>query len=486
MIKMNALFDLKNQNMKLHISIFDTHARLWMSACLLVTDVFSIFAAFLVAVQFRGLNGLMANTDYKELFVLLVFIVSTLFYRKGLYPAVGFHYVDELRQIFSSTALAYLMLIAITFLLQTSLIYSRFVLIVAGGLSSVLIPVSRYLIRRLMIRCGLWGEPSLIIGDPRAAQPLLEYFLVNLQVGIRPVAVLRDEPLAAAQGDFLSLTQPISRIKLQERQLSVMTALVLMEDIGDAHRLAEKYRPLFRRVILIKDQADNFALTNLETLDFLNIIGLQVKNDLLSRSAQTAKRIMDILGALLGLLVFAPLMGLSALFIKLDSRGPLIYRQPRVGKNGVVFRLLKFRSMHYNADQLFLEALEKDLPLWNEWKKYQKLKNDPRVTRVGRFLRKFSIDELPQLWNVLIGEMSLVGPRPFMVDQSELYGKYITHYIRVLPGMTGLWQVSGRSETTFARRAALDREYIERWSLWLDIYIIFRTVKIVLFEKNAY
>lgn len=486
MLKMNAIFDLKNQNMKMYLSIFDSHARFWMSGCLLAMDIFSLFVAFLIAVQFRGISGLMTSMDYKELFVLLLLILSTLFYRKGLYPAVGFHYVDELRQIFSSIALAFLILISITFLLQTSLVYSRFVLILAGAFTTALIPISRYMVRRLMIRWGLWGEPALIIGDSCAAQPLLEYFLLNLQLGIRPVAVLGDEPLGVPEDGLSSLTQPINRIKLQERQLSVMTALVLMDDIGDAHRLAEKYRPLFRRVILIKDQADNFALTNLESLDFLNIIGLQVKNDLLSRSAQTAKRLMDILGSLFGLLVFAPLMGLSALFIKLESCGPVVYRQPRIGKNGVVFHLLKFRTMHYNADWLFLDALENDPSLKNEWMKYQKLKNDPRVTRVGRFLRKFSIDELPQLWNVLIGQMSLVGPRPFMVDQSEIYGKYITHYIRVLPGMTGLWQVSGRSETTFARRAALDREYIERWSLWLDIYIIFRTVKIVLFEKNAY
>lgn len=142
--------------------------------------------------------------------------------------------------------------------------------------------------------------------------------------------------------------------------------------------------------------------------------------------------------------------------------------------------------MHYNVGQIFIEALENDTNLKDEWNVYQKLKDDPRVTRVSRFLRKFSIDELPQLWNVLLGEMSLVGPRPFMTEQRALYGESIKYYIRVLPGMTGFWQVSGRNETTFARRAGLDREYIQRWSIWLDIYIIFKTFKIVFFEKKAY
>ncbi len=483
---MNKSNSADMENIRKRASFMDAYARLWMSAWLFAMDILSILTGFLIAIQIRGLYGLSENSHYKELLVLLVIILSALFYRKGLYPAVGFHYVDELRHIVSSTMLAHLIVITITFLLKTSLVYSRFILILAGAISTGLIPLSRYLIRRLMIHWKLWGEPALIIGDVQKGQPLFDYFLVNLQVGIRPIAILSSEPQAALNNEFLSQTQPLSRIRLLTRQLSIMTVLVLMDDIGDAHLLAEKYRLLFRRVILIKDQSDNFALTNLQTLDFLNVIGLEVKNDLLSRSSQIAKRTLDIFGSIFGLLFFAPLMGLAAALIKLDSPGPVIYRQQRVGKNGIVFQLLKFRTMHKNADQIFKHALEKNVQLRDEWLKYQKLKNDPRITRIGGFLRKFSIDELPQLWNVLIGSMSLVGPRPFMVDQSELYGEYMNRYILVLPGMTGLWQVSGRSETTFARRASLDREYIERWTLWLDIYIILKTIKIVLLEKNAY
>jgi Undecaprenyl-phosphate galactose phosphotransferase WbaP len=337
-----------------------------------------------------------------------------------------------------------------------------------------------------MIRWKLWGEAALIIGNPVKARPLMEYFMVNLHLGIRPVAVLTNKPITIANDFFACPLQPICAVKLYARQLSLNTALVLLDDLEDAHALADKYRFTFQRVILIKDQEYNFNLTGLETLDFLNLLGLQVKNDLLSSASQVTKRILDILGSFLGLLLCAPLLGLVALLIKLDSRGSILYRQPRVGKHGVIFPLLKFRTMHQNADQIFKEALENDPALQHEWAHYQKLKKDPRLTRVGGFLRKFSIDELPQLWNVFVGQMSLVGPRPFMVDQRKLYGKYIKQYIRVLPGMTGLWQVSGRSETTFVRRAALDREYIQRWSIWLDIYIIFKTVKIILFERNAY
>ncbi len=483
---MNTTFELKNEKIQSRRSVIDTYARLWMSACLFIVDVFSIFLAFLISVQIRGFHDLLTSVDYKELFALLVMTLSALFFHKGLYPAVGFHYVDELRHIVSSTTLAYLVLISVTFLLQTTLIYSRFVLMVAGLVSMGLISLNRYLIRRLMIRWKVWGEPALIIGDLRKGELFFNYFWLNLQLGIRPIAIVNGEQLIAQNSDLLLKKQPIGQINPFTRQLSSMTALVLMENIGDAHMLAEAYRPLFHRVILIKDQSDNYILTNLQMLDFLNVIGLQVKNDLLSVSSQIAKRIMDIFGALVGLLIFAPVMGLTYMLIKIISPGPVIYHQERIGKNGVVFRLLKFRTMYYNSTQILEETLERDTQLKDEWTKYQKLKNDPRITSIGRFLRRFSIDELPQLWNVLVGEMSLVGPRPIMVNQSDLYGEYLSRYILVQPGMTGLWQVSGRSETTFSRRASLDREYIERWALWLDVYIIFKTFKIVFFEKNAY
>lgn len=472
MIKENIIFDLKNENAGTRRWLIDTHARLWMSACLYATDLLAVYAAFLIASVFRGLPHLVTSASYKELFALLAIALPVLFYRAGLYPAVGMHYVDEFRHIVSATSLAYLILIGGTFFLQTTLVYSRLVFFLGGVLSIGLISLFRYLMRRQLIRWGLWGEPSLIIGDPHQARLLVKYFMVNLQFGIRPVAALSNKPPAVT--------------KAFARKFSIKTALVLMNDIEEAHLLVEKYRFIFRRVILIRDQQDNYALTGLQTLDFLNVLGLQVKNDLLSGSSQVIKRMLDMLGSFFGLLALAPLLGLVAILIKLDSRGAVFYRQARVGKDGVVFHLLKFRTMHDNAGQIFKEALENDLKLKYEWDTYQKLKNDPRITRVGGFIRKFSIDELPQLWNVLVGEMSLVGPRPFMEDQRKMYGIRIKTYVHVRPGMTGLWQVSGRNGTTFTRRAALDCEYIQRWSLWLDIYILFKTIKIVLFEKNVY
>ena len=142
--------------------------------------------------------------------------------------------------------------------------------------------------------------------------------------------------------------------------------------------------------------------------------------------------------------------------------------------------------MYQNADELLKEEMARDPAGKDEWERYQKLKNDPRITRAGRWLRRFSLDELPQLWNVLKGEMSLVGPRPIMVEQLGLYGGTIRDCFRVRPGITGLWQVSSRNQTTFGQRAELDMEYIQRWSAWLDIYIVLKTLKVVLRHEGAY
>jgi Undecaprenyl-phosphate galactose phosphotransferase WbaP len=215
-------------------------------------------------------------------------------------------------------------------------------------------------------------------------------------------------------------------------------------------------------------------------------MGFQVRHNLLNPWAMTLKRLIDFTVSGFCLLLLSPLLAFLSLLIHSDSPGGIFYRQPRLGKDGRVFQVLKFRTMYINGDQIFEDCLKSDKNLQAEWKKYQKLKSDPRITRVGAFIRKFSLDELPQLWNILKGEMSLVGPRPIMLNQREMYGLAFRDYSQIRPGVTGLWQVSGRNHTTFIRRSELDMEYIQRWSLWLDIYIIFQTVKEVCRKDGAY
>jgi Undecaprenyl-phosphate galactose phosphotransferase WbaP len=197
------------------------------------------------------------------------------------------------------------------------------------------------------------------------------------------------------------------------------------------------------------------------------------------------KRAIDLLVALfIGPLVL-PLIAAIAVLIKLGSPGPVIYRQERVGRHGRRFMVCKFRTMVCDGNSVLDAYLAANPKAREEWDRDHKLQHDPRVTRIGRFLRKSSLDELPQLWNVIRGEMSIVGPRPILASEIVDFGSSFEAFCGVLPGITGLWQVSGRNQTTYAEHVELDRYYARNWSLWLDLWILVLTTKVVMFRKGA-
>lgn len=198
------------------------------------------------------------------------------------------------------------------------------------------------------------------------------------------------------------------------------------------------------------------------------------------------KRAFDIVLAVVAIVLLLPLFIGLALAVKLSDGGPAFFGQTRIGAHGRAFRIWKFRSMVPDAPARLREYLESNPHAAEEWKLYRKLKCDPRITPLGRILRKYSVDELPQLFNILMGDMSFVGPRP--VDQSEcaLYGNSFAHYLRCRPGLTGLWQVSGRSDTSFNRRVTFDRYYAMRWSLLLDFVLILKTVPVAISGRGSY
>jgi Undecaprenyl-phosphate galactose phosphotransferase WbaP len=211
-----------------------------------------------------------------------------------------------------------------------------------------------------------------------------------------------------------------------------------------------------------------------------------MQSNLLLPLPRFIKRLVDLgLALFLGFLCL-PLIGLIAALIKSSSPGPVFYSQERIGFQGHRFKAWKFRTMYTDANDMLKQLLASDPELREEWEANQKLKNDPRVTKIGRWLRKTSLDELPQLWNILVGEMSTVGPRPIVEGEIERYGESYSLYKRVVPGLTGLWQVSGRNNTTYGERVSLDSYYVWNWSPWMDIYILARTIKVVLFFKGAY
>jgi len=213
---------------------------------------------------------------------------------------------------------------------------------------------------------------------------------------------------------------------------------------------------------------------------------LAAATGLLLPDPQRLKRVFDILFTVCLALAAMPLGILIALAIMLDSRGGVFFAHSRVGKGGKTFRLWKFRSMIAGSDEILARYLERNPSLVHEWELTHKLKDDPRVTRVGRLLRKTSLDELPQIWNVLRGDMSMVGPRPIVSEESAKYGPAFALSTQVRRGLTGLWQVSGRNDINYKRRVALDCQYIRNWSLWLDTKILLKTGPVVLGRRGAY
>ncbi len=201
--------------------------------------------------------------------------------------------------------------------------------------------------------------------------------------------------------------------------------------------------------------------------------------------ASSAKVVADLVLSAILMLILAPVMIIIALLVGLDG-GPVLYRHLRIGRGGQRFHCLKFRSMVMSADQVLAAHLANNPVALEEWAATQKLKHDPRVTQIGRFLRATSLDELPQLINVLKLEMSLVGPRPIVEHELARYGRNVSYYLKARPGVTGLWQVSGRSNTSYSRRVALDAWYVKNWRFWRDIVILFRTVSVVVRRDGAH
>ncbi len=468
-------------------SFFQKHARAWMSCVLAFTDVAVLLLVFLSVMSLHlGDFDALDRFFYFNYFwvpALLLFIIYT---NNGLYPGVGLSAVEEVRRLTLSTGLLFLIMVTLTFLLKTTAVYSRLVFGLAWAAASIMVPLVRSLVRRVCIRLNAWGEPVAIVGFPdRKVIEVADFFARYPIKGIIPKAVfVEEENQVTGDRDYRVIVS--KDINGWPGRFGIKTVLVLVPNWNWISENIDKYRYTFQRVVLIRQQKDSFSLSDSTTLDFKEVLGFQICHNLLSPWSMALKRCEDLVISGLFLVCLSPMMVMISLLVRLDSPGGIFYSQDRLGIGGKIIKLLKFRTMYANGDQIFAERLKYDPALRQEWEKYQKIKNDPRVTRVGAFLRKFSLDELPQIWNILKGEMSLVGPRPIMISQKEMYGPGYHDYCQIKPGITGLWQVSGRNHTTFARRAELDMEYIQRWSLWLDIYIIFQTIKEVLARDGAY
>lgn len=385
----------------------------------------------------------------------------------GLYPGYGLTAPDELRrQTWSSTfVVAAFAVLGLVF--QFSADYSRTVLGLVALWVFVGLPLVRAGLKRLMATSPSYGLPVLVLGESPRASTLVELLRATPTLGVRPRPVGRTLPPAGHP--------PSTRILIVPEGLPGQNLAPLLDDLSSR----------FINVWLVPDLLD-ISSAWVTVQDLQGHLTLRLRNNLVEPVNRWLKRTTEWLLLLLASPIAVVALGLIAAAIRLDSPGAIIFTQPRIGRNGRPFRILKFRTMYSDADQRLRDVLVTDPERAAEWERARKLANDPRVTRVGRWLRRTSLDELPQLLNILLGQMSLVGPRAITRSELHLYGTHRHLYTSVLPGLTGLWQVSGRSLLDYPQRVRLDTYYVRNWSLWLDLVILARTPLSVMTQHGAF
>lgn len=405
----------------------------------------------------------------------------------GLYPGYGMDPAQELRlQTYSSV----LTLAVVSIILFTTEMGGLFFHLLPLGIFGLVlaVPVFRGGTKWVLRRANLWGKPVIVLGEADAVTRLVRTMIRDKEQGFRPVAVFSEPEDSGKEmvPEDVPYLGSLENAPMFAHASGINTAILAVRGLRQAHtdELADWASTKFERVIVVPSMT-GLTTSAIAARDLSGVLGVEVKHNLLDPRARRIKKAIDLFGVMVGGLLISPILLAFVVLIKLDSPGPVFFGHVRVGTGGQRFRCWKFRTMRQDAETTLAEILEKDPSLHQEWLSSHKLHTDPRITHVGRFLRKTSLDELPQLWNVLRGEMSLVGPRPIVDAEVSKYVESYNLYLRVTPGITGLWQVSGRSNTSYQRRIEMDAYYVRNWSVWLDLIILFRTAMTVLLQRGA-
>lgn len=466
------------------------HNRLTMQLVMGFSDIIALALAWVFAVIIRFI---LVGMEVPQVFyaysyflplAILVYVIS------GLYNH-NLSEVEELRRLTISTSIYFLVLFSLIYFFRQSEIVSRLTIILAWVFSIILVPLLREIFRNILVKFGLWGEPVIIFGNGLLGNEVADYLRSHPQMGYIPIGVIdrRKEDRKPSKGLKVVHSQAITSWQkdLPEWIKNVRTAFFVTPETDESMRemVIEKQTIRFEKMILVRSPERCGSLW-VQPIDIGGIVGLEVGQNLLNKSQILTKRIVDLILLILSLPFLLPLFGVVALLIKLDDGGDIFYYQDRIGYGGKTFKLWKFRSMCNGAEEKLVTFLDANPDKKAEFEVNHKLLNDPRVTRAGKFLRKTSIDEFPQLINVIKGEMSLVGPRPFLANEIGFYDKCYSLYTYVQPGITGLWQISGRSNVSYDTRVSLDDYYLRNWSIWLDIHILIRTGLVVLRGRGSY
>ena len=398
-------------------------------------------------------------------------------YLFGLYPGHGLTRAQRLRQAVLSAGTGLALYLGVAWgaerlggvRLQVSQAAGALVLAALAVLSDAVG-------RRLLIRVGRWHQPVFIFGGGDVAREVARQLVLYPHLGYRPACIVDDGSVYIPDEEH---GVPVIRFKELSRhadQLGLASTAVVIERLAERSLILQLYTAgIFKHILLVPDCHDLISLRS-SVRRVGGTLSIRVASDRPSRLAAFGKRAFDLGAGGLALVLLSPLLVTLAVAVRLDGEGPVIFSQPRWGGGDGTFRALKFRTMHTDGERRLRRHFLHNPAAEREYERYRKLDDDPRVTRVGRIMRATSLDELPQLVNVMRGEMSLVGPRPYTLDELSRLGPARQILSVALPGITGFWQVSGRNQRTFRERIEMDCYYVRNLSIWLDLWILYRTV----------
>jgi exopolysaccharide biosynthesis polyprenyl glycosylphosphotransferase len=469
--------------------------RRWMPWMTLVVDALLINIAFIVAYWLRYDLQLFRSVDpannvpykvYWPLVALLLVILLLINRREGVYDVRrGFSLFDEFYAVLNATTTSIMVLVVLVFFYRR-LFYSRIIFIYGGMLIVVLLTIFRIVRSTIMARlrqAGMGVDRVLIVGAGEAGRTVIRNLIAQPELGYRVIGFLDDDPCKCTDLGPIRALGPVDNLPEVTKQYGIDQVIITLP--WQYHRKIVRLMNECGRLGAVPRVVPDLFQMSLGGVDVEAINGIpliSLKQTSLTGLNLAIKRGFDLVFSVIVLVAIAPLWLVIAIAIKLDSPGPVLFRQTRAGRYGKPFTAYKFRSMYVDAEAQ-LEKLrarnEASGPLF-------KLRDDPRRTRVGRVLRETSLDELPQFLNSLRGDMSVVGPRPAILSEVAQYQDWHMRRLEVLPGVTGLWQVSGRSELTFDEMVMLDIYYAENWSLGLDLRIILRTIPQFFFGEGAY
>lgn len=464
---------------------------------LIIIDTFCISVIFSVAFLIR--KYIMPSFFHEQLpeittmnFNHILWIAGLWFfflYYGGLYTK-KFSFWDELGSIWKVVFFASVASFALVFIGKISDEISRSLLILSGIVAIPLLPIIRINLKKILRRFGLFKRKALIIGSGELGRITLKALRREPHHGYEVVGFIDDNPVNGRIIDGIKVHNGIDHLERYLAASGISDIFIALPDVQKekVEELINRIHLKVERILLVPD-LKSIPMIGMQLHHFFQeqILSLEIKSNLLHPHNIFLKRSFDLLISLIIFSVCLLPMIVIYFSIMLSSPGKPMFTQCRVGKNGRQFKIYKFRTMYIDAEERLKILLEKDENLKREWETNWKLKNDPRITKIGAFLRKTSLDELPQFLNVIRGEMSLVGPRPVTQEEiNKFYKETAELCFLVPPGITGLWQISGRSDMGYSYRIALDAWYVRNWSIWLDIVILLKTVSVVLRGEGAY